>query len=267
MTTRDLATTDRGALAAWQGFEWESDGTEDIAPSFPVIKIVQPTSSMEGASKHGGEFYRTDTGEFYAHLDVVPLVQRETRALFEEGHDLPSCLSVDGHVPLPNQPLWTDDPNGQPLNCDTDCPMSQWIDNEPPRCKLSYVVLCDLDGELVQLRIGGKSMKPWKNYVARRLRPRKLPLCSHNLTLKTVERNEPGKRWNELVIEPTPLTPEEASLYNAAIATEKQRFERSVHAAATQADEGGEAGPGQWQEAGTVDVTPPRQAAAFADVD
>jgi hypothetical protein len=235
--TKALEATSDNVLAAYSGHEWESDGTEDIQPSFPILKIVQPTSSMEGASKHGGEFYRTDTGEFYPTVEVVPLIQRETRAYFEEGHDNPSCMSPDAKAPLPNQPLWAE--GEQPTAC-ADCPFSQWgEDNTPPPCKLSYVVLCDLDNEMVQLRIGGKSMKPWRNFVSKKIRPRKLPLCSHRVTLGTAEHSEPGRRWNEMVVQDaTLLPPETASEYNAVLYGERFRFEQAVREVV---DEGAEA--------------------------
>ena len=109
MTTAVQKKAEGGALANYTAPEggWESDGNEDIAPSFPVITIVQPTSRMPGAEKHVGEFWHSDRETFGATLDVVGLVKRETRAIFEEGSDTPACMSIDGKVPQANMPLWS----------------------------------------------------------------------------------------------------------------------------------------------------------------
>ena len=216
-------------LAVWQAEEWADDGTSSIAPSFPIIKIVQPTSTMEGSSKHQGQFHRSDTGEFYGPLDLVALFQKSTRAYFVEGNDQPACMSTDGFAPRPNMPLWKG--KTEPYAC-TDCPFSQWgEDGSPPPCSASFVVLVDHNAELAQVRIGGKSIKPWKRFISQKLAPRKLPLCSQRLHLYTEERSEPGKKWFELRIDNTQLTVDEAKKYNAILAYERQRFETAVEEA------------------------------------
>lgn len=221
-TTRAVAKKEEAAVDEWRSIEWESDGTEEIAPSFPVIKIVQPTSSMEGSGKKGGEFWRSDNEEYYPTLDVVALFSKTTRAYFEEAADQPACASNDGIAPRPNQPLW--EGKEQPRAC-ASCPFSEWgEDGTPPRCKESLAVLVDHDGELAQLRIGGKSMKPFKNFVARKLKPKKLPLCSQRLHLYTEEKTEPQKKWFELRIDAEQLKPTDASVYNAVLAYERGRF-------------------------------------------
>jgi hypothetical protein len=230
------AVAGNAALADYAGHEWESDGTEDVQASFPYLKIVQPTSSMTNAGKHGGEFFRTDLEEFFPTVDLIPLIQRNTRAYFEEGEPAPSCASDDGIAPRPGQPLWKDNGileeygiYGQPANC-ASCPFSEWSDDgKPPKCGTSVVILAEHEGELVQLRIRGKSLKPWRNYISKKLRPKKLPLCSHRVTLGTEEHGEPGKKWNELVIQDFELlAAEDASTYNAVLYGERQRFEQAV---------------------------------------
>lgn len=245
------------AVATWEGFA--SDGTEDIAPSYPIIKIVQSTSSMPGASKHAGEFYRSDTEEYIDPLEVVALVQKNTRAYFKEGEQQPSCRSDDSIAPAPNQPLW--EATRQPALC-KECPFSQWGgDGTPPACRQSIVVLVDTgDGDLAQLRLGGKSMGVWKGFVARRLKPRKQPLCSQRLSLTTVEKSEPGKKWQELVIDATPLSRDDALVYNAVLQYERGRFEQAVR-------ESHEAEEGAVSDNGWEDGKAPIEGTAFVAVE
>ena len=150
MTTQSNLPATRGNTAVatpneWAGFA--SDGTEDIAPSFPIIKIVTATSQMDGASKHVGEFFRSDTEEYFPELEVVPLFQKTTRAVFAEGSDQPLCRSDNGIEPMPYQQLWSqrtfrtnnkqdhEVPDiDQPKSCAT-CPLGEWTNDEPPVCR------------------------------------------------------------------------------------------------------------------------------------
>lgn len=245
MTTEEKSLTTiqaPGAVSEWTGSEWESDGTDDIAPSFPVVKIVQNTSQMEGASKNIGRLWRSDTEEFFDHLECVPLFKKNTRALFAPDNDQPLCASNDGIEPRPNMPLWSDatpmpeafldlrndvPPGKEPTDCDT-CPFSQWIGDNPPPCKSSINVLIHHQDSLAQLRISGKSIKPFKQFVARKLAPKKLPLCSQRLDLFTEEHKEPGKKWFQLCIDATLMSPAEGKLYNAVLRDERSRFESSL---------------------------------------
>ena len=242
MTNLPATRDNNTAVATNEYAGFASDGTEDIAPSFPIIKIVAGTSQMSGASKHAGEFYRTDTEEFIPTLECVPLFQKTTRAVFEEGSDTPVCRSENGHEPMPYQRLWDLDTlrlgNGQSIDVPTNvqpkscaiCPLGQWGQNdEPPVCRENVVVLVDAgDGELAQLRIAPSSIGVWRRWVARKLKPKKLPLCSQRLTLTTTERSKPGKKWSELVIESEQLSPAEAAAYNAVLQYEAAAFERTV---------------------------------------
>lgn len=227
-TTTALAPATETAVAeTWQDFTWESDGTEDIAPSFPIIKIVQPTSTMEGNADHMGYFWRSDTEGYYKDLEVVALFKKNTRAYFEQGKDQPSCASDDGVYPRPNQPVWSENGQAQPQFCDQ-CPLSVWKGDEPPQCRASMVVLVEHEGELAQLRIGGASIKPFKQFVAKKLVPKKLPLFSQRLTLETEAKTKPGKKWFQLVVKADPLSMEEAKRFNGVLQYERGRFEEAV---------------------------------------
>ena len=235
-----LVEPESTALVSWAEFEGIEDGSEDVLPQFPIVKIVQATSGMEGAQKHGGEFWRSDTEEFLPSLDFVPLFMKETRAHFLEGDAQPVCVSADGKAPLPGQRLWAEEykdlllDNGwqifdQPVSC-ADCPFSQWVDNNPPLCGGSIVVLGDLGGgDLVQLRISGKSIKPWRSFVARLVTAKKRPLCSYRLNLYTEAKQEGAqKRWQELRVQAESLTPALAAQYIPVIQFERERFQRAV---------------------------------------
>lgn len=221
-----------GGIVSWEDFaneEWESDGTESVAPAFPSIKIVQGTSTMPDAGRHGGDFWHSDTEEYTRELVCVALVRRESRALFIEGEDGPQCLSMDGIAPLPNQPRWSG--TAQPGACDT-CPLSVWGDDgTPPACKASNVLLIDRgEGDLAQLRISGKSLKILRQFIARKCRPRRLPLYAYRLTLRTVERSEPSKKWHELTIDAELMSPADARRYSDVLRAQREAFERGLKA-------------------------------------
>lgn len=241
--SKDMPKQTETAVSTWVDYEWEDDGTEDIAPAFPYIKLVQATSGMAGASKHAGEFYHSDTEAYSPHLDVVALVKRNTRALFEKDADQPSCSSPDGFVPFDNTPLWDKHevnlpdgpmlvPHARPVSCGG-CQFSQWVDGKPPACKMSMALLVDRsdanDGsDLAMLRVGGKSLKPFRQFVAKAVVAKRRPLYSYNLTLTTQEFSEPGKKWFELRIAPSDLTMDQAKAYNALVAEQRGKFEASA---------------------------------------
>ena len=239
----DMGKQTETAVSTWVDYEWEDDGTEDIAPAFPYIKIVQATSGMAGASRHAGEFYHSDTEAYSPHLDVVALVKRNTRALFEKDADQPSCSSPDGFVPFENTPLWDKKevvfqegpmlvPHDRPVGCGG-CQFSQWVEGKPPACKLSMALLVDRseknDGsDLAMLRVGGKSLKPFRQFVAKNVVAKRRPLYSYNLTLTTQEFSEPGKKWFELRIAPSDLALDQAKAYNALVKEQRGKFEANA---------------------------------------
>jgi len=237
-----ITNRETGEVVAYTAPEggWESDGNEDIAPSFPTITIVQPTSRMAGAEKHVGEFWHSDRESYEATLNVVGLVKRETRALFGEGSDTPLCMSADGKAPQPNMALWRmetvrtrDGVQGVPFgsapsSCEM-CPFSQWMGEAPPICQSSYVILVDRgDDDLAQLRIKGKSVKPYREFVKRRLAPKRLPLFTFRLRLSAEVRTDVGKKWAELVVAGEPLSATDAVRYNEILRAHRARFEQAV---------------------------------------
>lgn len=244
MNTKTLVTTDgtTSAVTTWAppAGGWEDDGNSDIAPSFPTITIVQPTSRMPGAERHVGEFWHSDRETYEAELSVVGLVKRETRALFEDGSDTPVCMSADGKAPQPNMKLWgqefvktRDGSKGVPFGtapsaCDM-CPFSMWVGDTPPICQSSYVILVDRgDDDLAQLRIKGKSVKPYREFVKRRLAPKRLPLFTFRLHLAAEVRSDVGKKWAELVVSGEPLSQSDAVRYNEILRAHRARFEQAV---------------------------------------
>lgn len=217
----------------YSNIDFESDGNEDIAPSFPIIKLVQSTSSMKDASRHAGEFWHSDYEDYTPNLDVVALLKRDTRAYFLDGQDQPACASNDGVKPRDNQPLWTG--KEQPPTC-AECPFSQWGQNdEPPVCRESIVLLVDRavdddagEPDLAQLRLNAMSFRPYKRFVSRKLAPKKLPMYTQRLHLTTNEKHDAGKKWFELVIENEPLPREAVMEYVAVLHVERERFAQSV---------------------------------------
>lgn len=93
-----LATTNQWSGFGLEGFE-ELDQADFILPRW---SIVQPTSRMDGAKKHIGEFARNIDGEFRESLDVVLLKVSPNRLLWggEPGEfradRKPECTSRDG---------------------------------------------------------------------------------------------------------------------------------------------------------------------------
>lgn len=247
MVSKELVEQATGGreVVKWDDIVWEDDGTGAIQPSFPFIKIVQRMSGMEGAAKHSGEFWHSDRegdAAYQGELGVVALVMRDTRALFEDGQEAPSCMSSDGRKPLPSQPLWgktefvarqrvfAQPLVTQPTTCAT-CPFGMWsVDGAPPLCRESKVLLVQRedDQSLAQLRIGGMSIKPFTNFVGKYLKPKKLPLYSKRLVLTTAERKREGKTWNELEIFSEQLSIEDAMTYSEILRTERERFERTL---------------------------------------
>lgn len=219
-----------GEIVSWEDFgqyDFEDDGTEEIRPSFPNIKLVQSTSSMEGATQNVGKFWHSDRETFEYPLEVVALARRETRALFEEGRLEPACLSIDGKAPLPNQPKWAG--SAQPAAC-AECPFSSWgEDNSPPPCGKSEVLLVDRgDGDLAQFRVNGTGIKPLRQFIARRCKPKHLPLYAFRLTFTASEMVGPGKKWQQLEVDGDLQTPAVAQRYSDMLRSQREAFEKTL---------------------------------------
>ena len=263
-----IVAREETSLADWKAFDWPSDGTEEIAPSFPLIKLVQRTSRADGAERHVGEFWHSDRegdDAFEPELPVVALVMRKTRALFEEGEEQPSCMSADGVVPLANQPAWGKTvlkfrdgmlpiSQHQPASCAA-CPLSHWDEetNEPPRCGEARVLLVVReDGTLAQLRLGRTSIRPFERWVGRFLKPKGLPLFSKRLLFMTVTKKKGNRIWEEIEVEGQSLDIEEAQRYAEIVREQRARFEQTLQ-------EGSET---TWQ-----DDTPPSTGGQIIDPD
>lgn len=230
-----------------QGFA--PDGTEGILPSFPVIKIATATSRMDKADKNAGSFWCSDTEEYSESIDVVGLVARNTRALFSDDRSIekPLCMSTDGRVPLADQPLWgqesvdtrdygtLDVPEATPSNCAA-CPFSQWGEGtdgkqHPPVCRESLVLLVAReDGQFATLRLGGTNIKPFRQMVATKLKPKALALCTQALRLTTERKQANGNTWYEIVWQATPLPRKLALFFNQAVREQQARFDHSIEA-------------------------------------
>ena len=222
------------------------DGNDDIEPAFPMVTIMQPMSQVEGNMP--GFFFHSDTGEITSDFDCVPLVRHQTRALFVKGDDKPLCRSADNKAPLPLQRLWAlpagsklsvgnrerqkpDMP--QPLNCAA-CPFSEWggeFGAEPPLCGNADVIVVARNGDvndLAMLRIKGTSLKPYRDWVKRKVLPRRLPSYAFSLHLETEEHVEPGRKWYQLIVRAAELSKAETYEYHAVVQAFRARIETAV---------------------------------------
>ena len=217
-------------ITEWAGIDTEDSGIDDVQPSFPQVKLVQAVSKMVDSGKHGGDFWRSDTEEYLPSLTLVPIYRRITRAYFEEASEKPDCSSSDGVYPNDYVTLWAERNERMPSSCN-DCPLSAWgEDGVPPPCSESWVFLCDLGGELVQLRIRGKNIRPWKSYISRRLAPKRLPLYSHELTVKASRKTAGQNTWYEMELTPRVLTVGEGLKYQEVLRAYREQFVRHVAA-------------------------------------
>ena len=244
-TTPSTDVRQPGAIVPYEdmGFEWSDFGLDDIPVIFPITTIVQGTSRMPGADKHGGDFYNTGTETFASQIDVVILARSNTRALFEDGADQPLCRSADGKTPLPNQPLWARESfkarggkkvavlsTVQPGSC-FGCPFSEWPeDGSAPLCQESDVYLIDTEeGELSQLRVKGKSLRPLRQWIGRRCLPKRIAPFNFRVRLGTDRKEGPSGPYQELVVKGAEqLPPAEAAKYGNLLAEQRARFEKTL---------------------------------------
>lgn len=249
--TQALINAEAKSLTDWEAPNggWASDGNEDIPPAFPIVSIVQPMSQIPKAM--AGWFFHSDTEEQTADFDGVLLVRRETRALFVEGDDKPICRSDDGRNPAPNQRLWNPEFEGfvaqgrkwvaPPVkgSCDN-CPFSLWTGDTPPICSNSYVIIAARNGapeDLVQLRLKGTSIKPFRQWVSRKLAPKRLPMFFFQVHLTTEEKTAPSKKWHQLIIESSPLDESDVRTYSDVINAHRARIEHAVKEAGGEVEE------------------------------
>jgi hypothetical protein len=140
----------------------------------PVRKLVQGVT-RDTDTKRAGEFYDTVAKAYKTELLVAILSIKRSRALFGSNFDEPPlCSSPDANAPIQVEeislPIGGADvervvSTGPTCNS---CPFSQWgSKGKGQACKLSYNVVCfDLDDKMpFILRIGGSSIKPWREYL------------------------------------------------------------------------------------------------------
>lgn len=230
---------------------WNSDGNEDIPPSFPIVSIVQPMSQIPKAMP--GWFFHSDTEEQTADFDGVFLVRRETRAMFVDGDDKPVCRSDDGQNPAPRQRLWNMEAGSRisinkqthgvppiaPRDC-ANCPFSDWGDGVPPLCGNQYVVIAARNGDpedLVQVRLKGTSIKPFRQWISKKLAPKRFPMFFFQVHLETEEHTEPSKKWHQLTIQSAALSEADARTYNNVLNLHRARIEHAVKEAGGEVEE------------------------------
>jgi hypothetical protein len=215
-------------------FMFEDDGTEMVAPIWPTLKIVQGVSKMDSAIRHIGEFWRSDTGDFYPEIEIVPLLQRPFRAMFVKGSEDVQCASTDGVIPLPGGRYWEEHAEPAPDLCD-ECVFSKWgKDNNGkwlrPDCGAGWNLLAVHDGTLVRFRIGGSNVRTWEEFVGARLVPSSKKLCQVRLTLASEERTAGTNKWMGLVIKADEdLPPEEVAEYAELVRFARESYQARAH--------------------------------------
>ena len=226
-----LTTSSKAELIDYSGIEFESDGTENIAPPMAVIKLVQPTSSMEGAGKHGAEFYHIDREDYTPELDVVPLSMKWTRAYFQEGNaEKPACASPDAETPYPDQTLW--EGKHQPAAC-VECPFGPTFrernNGATSPCKASMVLLVQRqdDESWALLRLNSMSIDPFKAWVGR-LKRRKIAMFTQRARVTAQEFAEPGKKWAQMAFESSDLPRDRVMELNAVMREQRERFAKDI---------------------------------------
>jgi len=199
---KDIAVQEESALAAPVEFidvaGFDQLGPEDF--SLPRLILVQAQHVHDGAEKHVGEYYRTDTNEHIEYPRVLLIGIAKSRIMFEEStfsrDSDPLCRSDDGFKPRMEHIGTGIQGVVIPESC-LACPFSDWNADTPPPCQLAdnWAALTD-EGEPVIFRLkgaGAKVSKQLKN-VVRISRARKRPTY---IELGSVR--EVGDRGNYLV--------------------------------------------------------------------
>ena len=181
--TTELATKEESALAVPVKFV-DVEGFDQLGPddfSLPRLVLVQAQHVHDGADKHLGEWYRTDTNEHIEAPRILLIGIAKSRAMFELDNfsrdSEPLCRSDDGYHP--RMELVGTKVSGLivPDNC-LACQFSEWTTDTPPACQLAdnWAALTE-EGEPVIVRLkgaGAKVSKQLKN-VVRISRARKRP--------------------------------------------------------------------------------------------
>lgn len=115
----------------------------------PRIMLVQPTSTMEGAFQHIGQWYNNVTNEFIDVIEACFVGVKFNRVVFPVTYDpnnTVECSSPDAIAPYPEHVGSVVRGVTIQDTCD-DCPLSKWDrdeDGKPvkPPCDLVYVYGC-----------------------------------------------------------------------------------------------------------------------------
>lgn len=118
--------------------------------------------------KLDGGFIDPDTGEVSQEVEFIWLAKGKSRAQWNKpfgGKDAaaaPDCRSFDGITSDPQSP------DRKSTEC-ANCPFSQWVDGEAPKCKESVEAMVFLrdelgQGRLARIRFGGIAVAPAKAY-------------------------------------------------------------------------------------------------------
>lgn len=258
-----------GEVIDFDDFDLPSDGTETIKARFPELKIVQGTSSMPNAGKHGGDFYHTGREEFLSiSPEVVVLQSQYGRALFGDG-PAPLCSSANGVNPRPHQALWQREsfttkagtvvevPAEEPYACAT-CLFSQFVNGNAPLCSEGYLALVDLAcdplaPDLATMRFARTSLKPFRQFIGaikamkfnRTSKRVGMPSFAFKACLTTAETAREGKKWYQLAIEKERLP--DAVIADYAVFVREVRDAFNEHAQAVEfEDEPPAAAPVEW---------------------
>lgn len=136
-----LTVYDKEELAVLEGLDLSIGGEENLESGDvgmpPRLRISQPNRPIEvgGEKTKPGHIVNTMTGEQFGSVEIVPIMfLPRTRVMWPEKFSTendPLCLSDDGIMPTTTRKV--SDP--QPGPC-AECPMSQFIDGEKPRCNM-----------------------------------------------------------------------------------------------------------------------------------
>lgn len=140
-------------------------GAENLNPddfSLPMLKLVQPQTTIEGAEKHPGQYAKTDTGEFFDQPRALVIGIQKTRVLFPAGYEAgnePLCRSDDAVGPRPEYINAIVNEEVIPPLC-ANCEFSRWVGDQRPPCQLAENWALILDsGDIAILRLGGTSAR------------------------------------------------------------------------------------------------------------
>lgn len=142
-------------------------GLQDLSAddfTLPALKLCQAQSKIDEAIQHIGQWYRQDTGEFFANPRLLILGIAKSRVLFDaytgENKD-PLCRSDDAISPRGGGGIALQVRGKQGVTgtkCD-ECPFSQWDGDDAPLCSLTenWAALSE-QGDPVVLRLNRTAM-------------------------------------------------------------------------------------------------------------